>query len=153
MSQLTIFTNVPCNKLNWFLPVSYTTTEHTQLQNNLKEKYLIGELLSITAHTKCHKIFFHMPCKPPSTSMFLLEMMMHAQNLLCMWFGITQEMNKILTCTICSMVLMSQNVLYIVWKKAWRSFFRYTEFFEFQELTLTIRLHWKKPKSTKPQRG
>lgn len=44
----------------------------------------------------CH-IFLHVLCKLTSTSMFLLEMMMPAQNdMLCMTLGNTHEIKKIL---------------------------------------------------------
>lgn len=131
MSQLRIFTNVPCNKWNQFLPLSYTTT--AQFEGIIPDQ---GAAVHHSSHkVKSHKIFFHVLCKLPSTGMFLLKMMMHAWNLLCMRFGNTNEMNKILICTICSVVLMPHNFLYIVWKKVWRSFFRYREFFECQKLT------------------
>lgn len=132
--------NVPCNKLNWFLPLSYTTTE--QFEGKILDQ---GAVVYYSPHKlKCHKIFFHMPCKLPSTSMFLLEMMMHAKNLFCMRFGNTHEMNKILICT---MVLMSQNFLYIIWKKAW-SFFRYTVLW-ISETNINYYTALKKPGSIK----
>lgn len=89
----------------------------------------------------CH-IFLHVLCKLTSTSMFLLEMMMPAQNLLCMTLGNIHEIKK--NTKICSTVLIQWNVLYVIWKKSWSSF-RYTEFFEFQKLPLTTNHCTKKP--------
>lgn len=89
------------------------------------------------------KFFFHMPCKLPSTSMFLLKMMMHAQNLLCMQFlAILMRWTKYWSVQFVAQY-SCHSVLYIVWKKVW-IFSRYTEFFEFQKLTLNITLHLKK---------
>lgn len=101
---------------------------HTQLQNSLKENTWLGSCCPPNLTQISVTIFLHMPCKLPSTSMLLLKMVMHAQNLLCMQFGNTHAINKILIWVIFSAVLMS----HVVWKKAWRSFFRYTEFFDFR---------------------
>lgn len=138
MSQLTIFVNVPCDKWSWFLPLSNTITE--QFEGKTPD-WGAG---SLTAHTNqgVTKFSFTCPANFPVLACFYSKWWcMHKICFACD-LAMLMRWAKILICTICSVVLMSQNVLYIVWKKAW-SFFRYTEFFKFQKLTIT--LQWKKP--------
>lgn len=114
------------------------------------EKYLIGELLSITAHTNrsVTKFSFACPANFPVLAC-LLKMMMLAQNLLCVQFGNTREMNEIVICTICSMVLMSQSVLNIIWKKSMEKFLQVQRVLWISETNINYCTALKKPGSIK----
>lgn len=136
MSELTLC-ECPLQPMKRILSTITHNYRTIQRKNTWLESCYPSQLTQINCH-----IFLRVLCKLTSTSMFLLSMMMPAQNLLCMTLGNTCEMEK--NTKICSMVLIQQNVLYIIWKKAWSSF-RYTEFFEFQKLPLTTNHCTKKP--------
>lgn len=103
MSQLTVFTNVPCSKWNWFLPLSTTTTE--QFEGKIPNQ---GAAVHHSSHKLVTKFSFTCPANFPVLACFYSKWWcMHKICFACN-FGNTHEMNKILICKICSIVFMSQ---------------------------------------------